>query len=1309
MLHGKSKAMLTQMGECPQDQGGYFIIDGSEKVLVTRQEAAFNTLWISEKHNDPKNPHVHFQGAIASINPKTRQVSPVMMYYTRNIIRTHPFTGEVIHKASVLEVSIPQVLKPIPVFVLFRALGVQSDKEILQTIFPDLDSPETKFLVDLLHASILAAQPFPDSYSAVQYIKSLTKGFSEFHVLDILHTQLFPHVEDLPGAKVMFLADCVRKMLRVVKKIELPASRDDTRYQRLQTSGFLCQKMFLNLYKAYVKSVKRTIDDRYAYNESMYSNMDFLKIFGEANRREIFQYGFLTQGIMRAFKGKWMTGPNKEESGVIQEMSRLSYLDFISHTRRIVLEFDESIKLPGPRRLHPSQYGYFCTSETPSGAHIGITKNFSIMTAVSTGVYPDQLTKWLYDRGGVVKCEFMTPQLAAYMIPVYVNAGIVGYTAKPTELARVLRFMKRSGYMPPLSSSGFSIPERRVFIFMDDGRPLRPLIICEPRGMLPARERFQRRSWREYVVGTLRDHTGIGSREFVDPLDSEPSPSLKDYILHFEQRIDQLGLIEYIDPYEQNEILIASYPEHIGKETTHMEVHPSTMLGLLGNMIPYPHHNQSPRNQLSASQSKQGLSMYATNWMNRFDNTANVLCYGEAPLCRTIYQDYIGDGRMSYGQNIILAMGVYGGYNQEDGIIMNADALARGQYRSINYRSYEAFEEDDEVAHMKTRIGNPSQIPGWTQLNPRYDYTKLDDNGLIREGEYVDQNTVIVGRYMEGEKGMMKDASVTPQVWTSGRVEKVVLTVNNNGLRLVKVRVVKDRIPELGDKFSNRHGQKGTINVLYRGHDMPRTADGIVPDMIMNPSALPSRMTIGQILEMVMGQAAANIGAIGNVTAFMNDGSPHEALGEILEKLGMNKMCNQILYNGMTGEQMTADIFMGVVYGMRLKHMTEDKWNARGEGRREQRTHQPTGGRGNEGGLKIGEMERDAIIAHGVSSFLQESMMKRSDGSTFYICNGCGTIPIYNERQGLYLCSLCDGPIQFSGDTTSSLDPIPPNKRSTTSFSKVEMPYATKLFSQEMATFMNMSMRLLTTRDTMRLTGLETVADVAEVDAVAANQELRPIVYPSHHVPELVKQVALPTAGDIQKTLAALNDEARSAYQAEVATVLPATPAAGNLTVPPPGGNGAQEVELARNSFGPSPVFSPVQPVQAQTIIPVAQAINGEGVIATAEDGAPIINIDTSQQALQAEGLTVPADATRSLQPPMIPGQMGPQMGGWGGGQQIRRQRRSPSQPRWNQHPQGPPQMWNQPPPQQQMGGYEDQGEESQQKQTGPVKVIKMG
>lgn len=1303
MLHGKSRAMLTQMGECAQDQGGYFIIDGSEKVLVTRQEAAFNTLWISEKLNDPKNPHVYFQGAIASINPKTRQVSPVMFYYTRDIIRKNLMTDEIIQKASVLEVSIPQVLKPIPVFVLFRALGIQSDKDILQTIFPDLESPETKYLNDLLHASILAAQPFPDSYSAIQYIKSLTKGFSEFHVLDILHTQLFPHVADTPGAKVLFLADCVRKMLRVIKKVELPASRDDTRYQRLQTSGFLCQKMFLNLYKAYVKSIKRTIDDRYAYNESMYSNMDFLKIFGESNRREIFQYGFLTQGIMRAFKGKWMTGPNKEESGVIQEMSRLSYLDFMSHTRRAVLEFDESIKLPGPRRLHPSQYGYFCTSETPSGAHIGITKNLSIMTAISTGVYPDQFINWLYERGSVVKCEFITPQLAAYMIPVYVNAGIVGYTAKPTELARVLRFMKRSGFLPPLSSSGFSIPERRVFVFMDDGRPLRPLIICEPRGILPARERFQRRSWREYVVGSLRPQTGIGSREFADPLESEPTVSLSSYILFFEQQMasDKLGLIEYIDPYEQNEVLIASYPEHIGKETTHMEVHPSTIMGLLGNMIPYPNHNQSPRNQLSASQSKQGLSMYATNWMNRFDNTANVLCYGEAPLSRTIYQDYIGDGRMSYGQNVILAMGVYGGYNQEDGIIMNADALARGQFRSINYRSYEAFEEDDELAHTKTRIGNPSQIPGWTELNPRYDYTKLDDNGFIREGEYVDQNTVIVGRYMQGEKGAMKDASMTPQVWTSGRVEKVVIVVNNVGLRLVKIRIVKDRVPELGDKFSNRHGQKGTINVLYRGHDMPRTADGIVPDMIMNPTALPSRMTIGQILEMIMGQAAASIGAIGNVTAFMNDGSPHEALGAILEQLGMNKMCNQVLYNGMTGEQMTADIFMGVVYGMRLKHMTEDKWNARGEGRREQRTHQPTGGRGNEGGMKLGEMERDAILAHGVASFQNESYMKRSDGSKFVICNGCGTIPIYNERQGLYICSLCDGPIQYSGDTASTLDPIPPNKRSATTFSKVEMPYATKLFDQEMATFMNMSTRYLTTRDTTRLNGLDAVEQLAEVNVTGVNQTLQPIVYPSHHVPELVKQVALPTAGDIQKTLAALNDEARSAYQAEVASVMP-----------PPGAapaTNAQEIQLAPNSFGPP--AAPSQPAQPLVNIPVAQAINGEGVIATAENGAPIINIDTSDQALQAEGLTVPADATRSLQPP---GPQGPQ-GQMGGYPPIRRQRRAPSQPRWQQQPQQQPQQPSWAPPSQQQfggggGGYEEQNEEQpQQRSNSPVKVIKMG
>ena len=1451
LLKGQSAAMLTEMGECPQDQGGYFIINGSEKVLVTRQEGAFNTLWITEQ---PSDPNVAYYSSISCLNPKTHDVKRIAFYWTREQIRMPPGFGakQSVYKPSVMEVSIPYVLKPIPLFVLFRAMGLQTDKDILQLIFPDFKDPSAKLMADMLIPSINAANPFLDTFSAIQYIKTLTKGFSEFHVLDIIHNHLFAHVDDLPGARVAFLADCVRKLLRTIIKLDEPPSRDDTRNQRLLTSGFLCQMRFQFIYKDYVKMIKRSIAEKFVYNESIYKDENFEKIFSPANQKDIFKYGFLTEGITSGFKGKWETGPNQLQSGVLQEMSRLSYLDFVSHTRRVVLNFDTGMKLTGPRQLRASQYGYFCTSETPSGAHIGVTKNLSIMTTVSTNCLKIKFLEWIYSRGMVLACQYMTPEYSAKFVPVYLNSGIIGYTAQPDLLAKVLRYMKRSGYLPPLSSTGFSIPERKVFIYMDEGRPLRPLIICPERGHLPPIEVFDRKTWRDYVVGTLRSDVEIDSRTFTDPLAEAPHAGeamLRKYVEFFESETNKkkLALIEYLDPFEQNEALIANYPEHVIKETTHMEVHPSTIMGLLGNMIPYPNHNQSPRNQLSASQSKQGLSLYATNFQNRFDNTANVLVYGQAPLSRTIYQDYVGAGKMPYGQNVILAMGMYGGYNQEDGIIMNADALARGQFRSINYRSYEAFEEDDKLANTRTRIGNPKQVAGWTELKPNLDYSKLDESGIVRVGEYVDQNTVIVGRYLQGEFSGMRDASVTPQVWTRGRVEKVVLTVNNLGLRLVKIRLVQDRVPELGDKFcltadhevltqnrgwvpitqvttadlvaqlnpstktaeyvhpketfvfdhtdemytvhtalgtqyvtanhrlyvkqdsssesgltaaklcyvlqnvgfylydesmnlvkidkitrdetntvgdkvyclsvpseiflvrrlgsaqgmwtgnSNRHGQKGTINVLYRGHDMPRTADGIVPDMIMNPTAIPSRMTMGQLLEMMLGNVAANMGAIGNSTAFMNDGSPHEALGKILEeKFGLHKLSNQVLYNGMTGEQIEADIYMGPVYGMRLKHMTEDKWNARGQGRKEQRTRQPTGGRGNEGGLRIGEMDRDAICAHSISSFLQESFMERSDKAEFFICNGCGTIPLYNEKQNFYMCPTCDGPIQFVGSSADSLEPIPPQVGSAKTFSKVSYPYATKLLLQEMEMYLNMSSRILTTRDTKRLKGIDSVQQITATNVSGISQPLPALVVPEHFVPELpARPTNLPTAAELSAQMADLDKAQEAAVDAfKVKTATAATAAVAipesqripvliQSAVPQ---TNAVGVTLAPGSIAPIPRAPVVQMPQpgapAPTVIPVADFQGA--VVAETADGTPIIQVATDDAALRQSGLLQPSDAVRPVGRPPGSGAAAPQ---------VRKYVR-------------------QPPVFQQMGDPEDAGVPEAapaQPPQGPVKVVKLG
>ncbi len=1089
ILHGKPASFLREAGECEYDYGGYFVVDGAEKILVTRQEQAFNTLYVSQQNNDDQ---VSVYATISCLSPKTRLVKRVSFALFR--------------RSEAIQVSLPFVRKPIPLFIVFRALGIQSDYDIVRLIFPDETSAEAKLLEDKLHASIVEAAPFFDQHLAVQYIKILTKGFSEAHVLDILNNQTFTHIENRPGARAAFLADCVRNILRVYAKIDQSTNRDDTRNQRCLTSGFLIQMLFQGIYKLWKKQVSLAIDKEYNYNDKIYNNENFVNIFAPGNRQRIFAIGFMSDAIKRGFKGKWGATQGEEKAGALQSLSRLSYHDFLSHCRRAVLEFDTTLKITGPRKLAPSQYGYFCTSETPCGSSIGITKNLSMMTAISTATNPTAIVAWLFARGGVIPCDMITSDLLKLSVPFYLNGGILGYTTQPLLLTQVLRLFKRTGCISSSASIGFNYDTRRAFLYLDEGRPMRPLIPIDTKGIFPADKLRSLKTWRDLVMGTLpmTSNRKLESAGFLDPFAERVDvPKLDEYVNFLK---DKTGAIEYVDPYEQNLSFIANFPEYITPETSHVEIHPSTILGLMTNMIPFANHNQSPRNQLSCSQSKQGLSIYSTKYRTRFDNQVHVLCYGEAPLCRTLYYDYVADGQIGYGHNLILAIGSFTGYNQDDGIVMNMDGIQRGMFRNMTFRSYSGFEEDDQKAKTRTRIANPARVPGWTQLAPGLDYSKLDDRGIIdlKKGQYVDQNTVIIGRYIQSQSGAMRDASITPQVWTSGRVDDIAVVVNNQGLRLVKIRIVEDRIPELGDKFSNRHGQKGTIGMFVRGHDMPRTRDGLVPDMLMNPHAIPSRMTIAQLLETMFGKAAAMVGGISNGTSFMNDGSPVDDIGNILETNGFEKYGNELLYDGTTGVQIPSQIFIGKCYTMRLKHMTKDKWNARAAGRREQRTHQPTGGRGNEGGLRIGTMETEGIMGHGASDFLQESMMKRSDGTKFTICNGCGTVPIYNPDTGFFFCTLCDGPPVFVGDSAKNLELLPPNKKSIATPGTIEIPYATYLLNQEMTTYMNMGIRLLTAQNLQHLRRPAVKDLYDEGLLVKANEELQQLMLPDTQVPEFV-------------------------------------------------------------------------------------------------------------------------------------------------------------------------------------------------------------
>jgi DNA-directed RNA polymerase beta subunit len=857
------------------------------------------------------------------------------------------------------------------------------------------------------------------------------------------------------------------------------------------------------------------IDKEYNYNPSVYESnngLNFVNLFSDGNLPKHISSDVLSMGIMRGFRGKWGTTTQNERKGVIQPLARISYLDSMSHIRRVTLDF--TLKSPGPRHLHTSQCGYFCISEVPSGFNIGITKNASIFTIFSLSENTRTMTEWLYAKGGVTSVDKSNTYRRQHFCRVQMNGGTIGFIQNPEQLVRVLKLFKRTNCMSPTTSISFNRPSRTVRIYMDEGRPCRPLWVLSKGALAPImgatpQEKMALLGWRGLVCGNLTEMRG---RDFYTTGFTDPYPAIVDMAGYIERIEPYAGAIEYIDPYEQNESFISWWGANdLSKENTHCELHPSSMFGFVGSMIPFANHNQSPRNQLSCSQSKQGIGFYSTQFHNRFDTYATQLCYGEAPLSRTLYYDLIADGNMAYGVNCIVALASFDGYNMDDGILFNKSSVERGLFQHLSYRTYDGLEERDPESQLLIRIGNPNKITNWMSLKPGVDYSKLDEDGIIREGEFIDSSTVLVGRYMVFEdSNQIKDASITPTVFTQGRVEKVTVIHQANGGRLVHIRVFELRVPELGDKFSTRHGQKGTIGMLRPAYDLPRTKEGVIPDILVNPHCIPSRMTVAQIMEMITGKVGAYYGSKMNSTSFTNDERHHELMGKALEEANFDKNGEEVMYSPFTGKQYQSTIFSCPLYFMRLRHLTTDKINARGVGRKEIRTHQPTGGRGNEGGLRIGEMERDVLIGHGISEMLHERMMKCSDETTFVICNSCGQMPIYNEQENIYICPSCDGPIKFVGNSIETIEMVQPITRSRTTFSRVRMPYAYKLLNQELATYMNLGMRFVNATIAERLRD-ETLDWGAVAEAGDGKIELTPL--PSFSPPELASSTAKDGSG----------------------------------------------------------------------------------------------------------------------------------------------------------------------------------------------------
>ena len=1005
-----------QTGECKMDPGGYFIINGSEKTCLGQEKAGDNKIYVFKSKEGGKWCHVAEMRCV----PSKKVISPKQIYMM--ISSKQEKFGRPIF------VQIPKLKKPISLFILFRAMGVISDKEICKYILLDIKKDENIPLLTFLKGSIELAENYPTQDDCINYIKTnvmytpINMGPDEGEqkkkafAIDILNNDLFPNCET-KKEKILMLGLMAHKVISGHLGFKKTDDRDSYENKRIELTGCLLNNLFRNYFNKVVKDINKLVIKE-INNGSWKSTEDYKNIINLTNVYKIVKSSTIENGLKRALS----TGDfgikqlNSNKVGVAQVLNRLTYASTLSHLRRINTPIDKSGKLIEPRKLHGSSFGFLCPAETPEGQSVGVVKNIAYMTCITNQSDSNCIYHYVIDKLVNINTEEHDIEYFYDKVKVIFNGRWLGVTLDPITFFNNIKRQKYKGIIHIYTSIVFNYSEKVIYITNDSGRLVRPVYKVSNNQLIITKN----------IVQDIRDKK-ITWNDLVS------SSNLSE------------SVIEYIDSEEQQSGMICMYLKDVGVGNynyTHCEIHPSTIFGVLASCIPFPEHNQSPRNTYQCAMGKQAIGIYASNFNKRMDKTGYILSYPMKPLVDTRIMNMLKISTLSSGNQVIVAIMTHTGFNQEDSILFNRGSIDRGLFHATIYHTEKDEDKKpngDEELRIKPNVLNTKNIKFGN-------YNKLDSRGLMKENALIEDKDIIMGKVTsiknnkndDNKSIKYEDHSKSYKTHEESYIDKNYVNRNGDGYTFCKVRIRATRIPDIGDKFSSRHGQKGTIGHIINEEDMPFNKNGVKPDIIINPHAIPSRMTIAQLKETLLGKALLELGLYGDGTSFGN--LDLKTIGKNLQNANFESKGNEILYDGKSGEQIQTSVFVGPVFYQRLKHMVADKQHGRCIGAMVNLTRQPAEGRSRDGGLRFGEMERDCMISHGASKFTKDRIYDVSDKYSVHICNACGVIVPYNESESIHKCSICENGNDFS---------------------YVKIPYSCKLLFQELIT-MNVIPRLLT-------------------------------------------------------------------------------------------------------------------------------------------------------------------------------------------------------------------------------------------------------